>query len=341
MPQCSSSRRAASSCESSNTGTVTETTMTAERQRAGVKSRERLRRDQDRQLRQLPFLCHRIKDLQDTCERLEQELASSRQRVAAFQQEAFALRSLIKFTKHPELVAAAEDDAAKQMLQEEVRELRNQVQRLQHEKEVSLRQSEEACEAAVFYKHLCNQLYEESLRAAEAIAAGGDTKGSGTIVTPLVNRNVDASTLATSTVPSPATSIEAQMRQLHGALELERARSSALKETVGVLHASMTESTASDTERATPALVSCTRRADRCRENHTSAIHASHPHMLADDTLRSRTRLKRLVAVLRIENRLLTQRVTEVVARNMRCVKEISALKLANKRLELHHGQES
>ncbi|AYU83187.1 hypothetical protein, conserved [Leishmania donovani] len=320
---------------------MAETTMTAERQMAGIKSRERLRRDQERQLRQLPFLYHRVKDLHDTCERLEQELASSHQRVAAFQQEAFALRSLIKFTEHPELAAAAKDDAAKHVLQEEVRELRNQVQRLQREKELSLRQSEEACEAAEFYKELCDQLYEESLRAAEAIAVDGATSGLECIVTPLPNGNIDGATLSASTAPSTATSMEAQMRQLHGALEFERARSSALEETVSLLHTAMKATTAADTKRSTPAPDSSAGWAERRRGDDTSAVYASRSHVFADDTRKSRTRLKRLVAVLRIENRLLTQRVSEVVARNMRCVKDISALKLANKRLELNQRQES
>lgn len=341
MPQSQSSQRAASSCESSNADAVAETTMTTERQMAGVKSRERLRRDRERQLRQLPFLYHRVKDLQDTCERLEKALASSHQRVAAFQKEAFALRSLIKFAEHPELAAAAEEDAAKHVLQEEVRELRSQAQRLQREKELSLRQSEEACEAAEFYKELFEQLHEESLRAAEAMAVGGATSGLESVVTPLPNRNVDVTTLAASTAPSTATSIEAQVRQLHGALEFERARSSALEETVSLLHAAMAATTTADTKRPTPAPDSSAGWAERRREDDTSAIYASRPHVCADDTRRSRTRLRRLVAVLRIENRLLTQRVAEVVARNMRCVKDISVLKLANKRLELNQRRES
>ncbi|SYZ69654.1 hypothetical_protein [Leishmania braziliensis MHOM/BR/75/M2904] len=334
-------RRTASSFKSSNADVVAETTMTIERQVAGLKSRERLRRDQERQLRQLPFLYHRVNDLQDTCERLEQELASAHQRVAAFQQEALALRSLIKFTERPELASAAEGDAAKCVLKEEVRELRRCVQRLEREKELSLRQSEEACKAAEFYKQLCDQLYNESLHAAEASTEDGATLGFESVTTRLPRRHLDGITPAASTAPSMAISIEAQMKQLHGALEFERARSSALEETVSLLQAAITKGAVTDMKCSIPERNSSAGVEVCYREDHTSGSQAGLHHAFADDTRRSATRLKRLVAVLRSENCLLTQRVAEVVARNMHCIKDIAALKLANKHLELCHRQES
>ncbi|KAG5492266.1 hypothetical protein GH5_01183 [Leishmania sp. Ghana 2012 LV757] len=341
MPQSLSSQRTASPFDSGNADAVVASTMSTVRQIAGLSSRERLRRDQERKLRQLPFLYRRVQELQDTCERLEDELASSHQQVFAFQQEMFALRSLIKFTEHPELVAAAQEDAARRLLQEEVEELRRLVQRLQREKALSLLQCEEACEAAELYKQLYDQLYEESMRTVETGAGGGPTSGVESVARPLPNRRVGVATLATSPAPSTVASIEEQVTQLHGVLKLERARSLVLEETVHVLQPAMTETSDTDIKRCVPAPNRSPRSSERRREDQTSGIHASQRRVFPDETHRRASRLKRLVAVLRSENRLLTQRVGEVVARNMRCVKDIAALKLDNKRLALQRGTES
>ncbi|KAG5466968.1 hypothetical protein LSCM1_01146 [Leishmania martiniquensis] len=338
MPQSPSSRRSASPSEFRNAKTLEAATTTTKRQIAGLDSRERLRRDQERKLRQLPFLYRRVQDLQNTCEQLEQELASSHQQVSAFQQEAFALRSLIKLAEHSELAAAAEEKAVECVLQEEVTGLRCRVQRLQREKELSLCQSEEACEAAEFYKqlydHLCDRLYEESMRGVEASAEGAPTSGVESLERPMPNRRVDISRLATSPVASGRTCTEEQMTQLHGVFEFERARSSAL-ERASALQAAMAKATAADTKRAAAAPNNSAKSSERHREDPTSGVDVSQRRALADDTHSRASRLKRLVAVLRSENRLLTQQVAELVARNMRCIKDIAALKLANKRLEL------
>ncbi|KAG5492802.1 hypothetical protein JKF63_01382 [Porcisia hertigi] len=336
-----SRRQAASSTESNSADAMAVSTMTTERQNAGLKSRERLRRDQARQLRQFPFLHHRVEDLHSTCERLEQELANSRQQTAAYRHEVLALRSLIKFTQSPELVAAAEEDAARHVMHEEVKELRCHVQRLQHEKELSLRQTEEACEAAEYYKGLCDQLCEGPLCNAEAATEDGVALSLDCVRIPQLNRSASVAALAASSAPPTATSIEEQIRQLQSALKVERARSSALEERVTLLQSAMTETTKGDTKCCTPARGSFDRWEERPIEDHTSGIDANRPHVVADDTCKSVTRLKRYVAVLRSENRLLTQRVEGVVARNIRYVKDIAALRMAYKRFELHNRQGS
>lgn len=323
--------------------------MTTERQMAGLQSRARLRRHQERQLRQLPFLYHRVEDLQETCERLEHELAVSRQRVAVFQHETFALRSLIKFTERPELAAAAEKDAARCMLQEEVKELRRRVQQLQHDKEQCLRQSEQACETAEFYKQLCDELHMESLQAAETEDGGGlpSTPPHARVLpagrTPSHGENsvLAASGSAASAVTPLSSSppADTRARRLHGALEFERVRSAALEETVRLLQSALADANAAHSRPAalsTPTPGSVAALGDD--ETGLSSV-AGESVTTADPSRRSAARLRQHVSILRSENRMLTQRVTEVVARNVRCVKDIAALKLANKRLQQQQQQ--
>ncbi|KAK7197968.1 hypothetical protein NESM_000751800 [Novymonas esmeraldas] len=339
MHQTPSCRQVASPAESESVGTAARAPLMTERQLAGDKSRERLRRDRERQLRQLPFLYHRVEALQDTCERLEHELATSRQRVAAFQQETFALRTLVKFAERPELAAAAEKEAVRLVLQEEVRQLRQCVQRLEREKELSLRQSEEACDAAEFYKRLCDQLYTESINGAADNAGGGAPQYVETVTAPPPRGQCSTAPRTTATAVAAAVApMEEQMRQLHGALEFERARSSALEETVCLLQAAVAEASTAASRPSTSAPQTPREMDERHSSRSAGDVRGSHesrPRLHADEAHRSATRMKRLVAVLRAENRLLTQRVAEVVARNTRCVKDIASLKLASKQLAL------
>lgn len=289
------------------------------RKEAGVESRNRLRRLQQRDSCQLPYLTQRIKDLETTCAQLEQELATARQRVAAFQHETFTLRSLIKLTDHPDrtvLVATAEGEAEKQVLREKVKELLQQQHLNQQEKNKCLLQVAEACDIAEHYK----QLYKKGMPTRRAL------HGLSTTALPSNDLPCCSATFCLSKYDS-------KQQQLHPQSvteDLEGATGVAAGEMPCAIGLS---SVGANRQKEMTRLQATDSKEESC----TVATTVYGPAIAVaegSDSHRKSEHLLRLLNVLRSENKLLAQRLQQAVKANSSYIAQVSALKLENVRLQ-------
>lgn len=316
--------------------------------KAVVCSHDRLRRQRERQARQLPLLYAHIEALQAAVINLKQELVVACQQRDIYQQEACALRCRVGLRDHPERVTTAANAAATEgLLREEVTRLRQRVHRLEREKVQCLRQSEAACEAAEHYQELarhaaaaagcCPSVQLHSSAAghpppeghAQHAWAGGCARGPMAFDTAETNVDID------------------ELRRLQLALDEEQAHRQLIEERVKTLEAALVRAQTRQPSALPLAVSEATKAIDAMDSNHRSSISSSgaaslHTSVAAACELGAGTgeavRQQRLTEVLRSQNRMLTRRVEELARRNVAYAKEVAALKLARSQLR---GRES
>jgi hypothetical protein len=306
------------------------TVIPTEYDKAVVRSHNRMRRQRDRQMRQLPFLCDYVKEVQAQCELLKQELATARQQKDAFRQEALTLRRLIQLRNHPELATVAASEATVRGLREEVAQLQRQVQQLESERVECLLLSEEACNAAEYYQRLSTH------HAADHHP--GPSRASRSVSPSEVRHLVsDAENRASLNNDGGEEGVE-HGHQLRLALESERLRSRCLAGRVSSLEASLAALLVSPAAALPSPDVAARGEMYLKDAGHTATAGSAAPcpekrtPLPSCDTgafVEETIRLQRFTRVLRCQNNLLTTRVEELAQRNVEYTREVAALKLA------------
>ncbi|KPI84630.1 hypothetical protein ABL78_6303 [Leptomonas seymouri] len=300
----------------------------------------RLRRQRERQLRQLPFLYDYLRRMQEQCEKLKQELAEVRQQKDAFQQETFTLQGLIKLTDHPELVEAAANEAATSNLREEVNQLQGRVRQLERDKVRCLLQSEEACGLAEFYKRLSKQVVERSLPMQQRARAASFSPTADVLPG---KTSSTCSKSHTSLDGCGDEDLEAKLRsRLCAALAAERLRSQLLEEKFESLQASLSAVEASRVASSSSYTV-CDEKSgsaeDAEQQVHVEGAIALPLQVSAAPLCEARVcasempRMLRFMEILRSQNRMLTKSVAALAQRNVAYAQEVAALKLSCSRL--------